>query len=182
MRAFSRLVLTVSLGLSLALPAAAQEEEATGDEAPVEEAAPAAEATQKEGHYGGVVPGQVRATPPGAPKKGKRARRPLVTWIGFQAQGEGARVFVQLSQNLGFDQAVVGDELVVTIRGAVLGTPTHGKFIDTSFFDTKVVRVEAKNRGKTVELRVRFKKGAVARADARVEKAADGQTYLFLDF
>jgi hypothetical protein len=171
--------------------AAAQDDDDGDEDAP--SAAPADKADAKgadvrrEGDYGGVVPGREGKT------NGKHGRRPpkglVVTWIGFQAkEGGAARIFVQLSGEATYDQKVVADKLVVFVAGARLGTRNHGRFIDTSFFDTSVARIEGKNVGARrgqkagVELTVRFKKGGAKNADLKEETSADGHRYLFVDF
>ncbi len=149
----------------------------------------------REGDYGGVVPDRAnssdRKAAPARP--GKRARRAvnrmLVTWVGFQAREAGAaRVFVQLSAPATYEQHLVEDTLVVFVEGVKLGTRNHGRFIDTSFFDTRVARIEARNvrarRGQKagVEIVVHFKKGMAKAADIKEEAGPEGRKFLFLDF
>ena len=109
-----------------------------------------------------------------------------MAWIGFpRLDGGGARVFMQLSQDVPYEQSVVGDALVVALPGVKLGHRNQSRFIDTSFFDTRVARVETRRlKGKRggVEVIVTFKKGASAKADAKIETGADGARYLYLDF
>lgn len=184
-------------------PALAGDED-EGDEpgaAPAEKDAPAAASedappstVHHEGDYGGVSPDQAKNPADGKPagrtaRKGRASNRLLVTWVGFQArEGGAARVFVQLNAEATYDQKLVGDALVVFVAGARLGQRNHGRFIDTSFFETAVTRVEGKNvparRGAKagVELTVHFKKGSARLAEVKEEAAADGHRYLFLDF
>jgi hypothetical protein len=146
-----------------------------------------------EGDYGGVSPDHPANTADGKSTHKAKARRAgrgvLVTWVGFQVRdGGGARVFVQLDTETAYEQRVVEDTLVVFLAGARLGKRNNGRFIDTSFFDTSVQRVEARSlrarRGQKagVELTVHFKKGAAKNAEARAETSTDGHRYLFLDF
>ena len=146
-----------------------------------------------EGDYGGVSPDHPANAADGRAAHKAKARRAgrgvLVTWVGFQVRdGGGARVFVQLDTEAAYEQRVVEDTLVVFLAGARLGKRNNGRFIDTSFFDTPVLRVEAKSlrarRGQKagVELTVHFKKGAAKNAEARAENSTDGHRYLFLDF
>lgn len=149
--------------------------------------------THKEGDYGGVVPGKGDAKPARV-KKGKKQRAPVVSWVGFQPLEAGsARVFVQLTgAGATYDQAIVGDELVVTIPGVTLNERNNARFLDTSHFETRIARIEArkikaKGRGKKrtpggVEVHIKFKQGAPAQADAKVEQGQDGANYIFLDF
>jgi hypothetical protein len=169
-------------------------ESARGERTPAPAPAPAANGVpvvHREGDYGGVSPGEATAkSGKAASARKKRGRvRPLVTWVGFQAREAGAaRVFVQLTTELPFEQRVAGDALVVFVPGARLGTRNHGRFIDTSFFDTRVARVDASNvrarRGRKagVEVTIRFKKGAPGEAQASQETSPDGHRFLYFDF
>jgi hypothetical protein len=179
---------------------AGDEDEGEEPNAPAEKDAPAASddtpaGVHHEGDYGGVSPDHARNPEDGKPA-GRSGRKParassrlLVTWVGFQArEGGAARVFVRLSAEAAYDQKLVGDALVVFVTGARLGQRNHGRFIDTSFFDTAVARIEGKNvparRGAKagVALTVHFKKGAAKLAEVKEESGADGHRYLFLDF
>jgi hypothetical protein len=165
--------------------------DASGD-ADEAEARPAPSNVHHEGDYGGVTPEHAK-NPEGKAHASRKTRaasnRLLVTWVGFQAkEGGAARVFVQLSAEATHEQKLVGDAFVVFVAGARLGQRNHGRFIDTSFFDTSIARVEGKNvpahRGSKagVELTVHFKKGAAKNPDVKEETGADGKRYLFLDF
>jgi hypothetical protein len=148
----------------------------------------------REGDYGGVSPGRAEAAGEARPGKlhkhvARASTTPLVTWIGFQVRdGGAARVFVQLSLDAPYAQNVAGDKLVVFVTGARLGKRNSSRFIDTSFFDTRVARIEARNVGARrgqkpgVELTMHFKKGSAAQAEARLDNGEDGHRYLFLDF
>jgi hypothetical protein len=147
----------------------------------------------KEGDYGGVTPGKAPAAAEAAPKKAKKPRKapkqPTVQWVGFQDMGGGsARVFVQLSKDAEYQQGVAGDTLVVFLPGAALGNRNNGRFIDTTFFDTRIAKIEAKKvkRAKGhpagVQVIIHFKKGGPSQADAKAQTGQDGQHFLYLDF
>jgi hypothetical protein len=172
--------------------AAARAPAADDDASDAADERPAPTNVHREGDYGGVTP--ERAKNPEAKghaaRKGRRAaNRLLVTWVGFEArEGGAARVFLRLSADATYEQKLVGDSVVVFVAGARLGQRNHGRFIDTSFFDTAIARVQGKNvparRGSKagVELTVHFKKGAAKLPDIKSETGADGDRYLFLDF
>ncbi len=191
-------VIAAASALAVA-PAAAQEEvPSTGggyDEPVVLDEQPAEPPAHAEGEYGGVIPGKDKVTvASGKPGKRRRPSKPTVMWIGFQSLGAGsARVFLQLSDSADYKQSVSGDELIVTLTGFRLDRSNDTRPLDTRFFETAVSRVAAKRvaatgRGKKrtaagVEVRIQFKDAKSARSgDARLEKAADGFHYLYLDF
>ena len=148
-------------------------------------------AVGKETEYKGVVPGgEVEVRSP------KRLRANRVTWIGFQPRTDGAaRLFVQLTGEPSYSQALQDGALVVKIEGVRLHTSSVGRRLDTRFFDTALAQVTtrrvhkrrarkdrpAQTRG--VELRIEFKNPADAReAEAALRTEEDGFHYLYLDF
>ncbi|HUH02780.1 MAG TPA: hypothetical protein VML75_12365 [Kofleriaceae bacterium] len=156
----------------------------------------------KEGEYGGVTPGVIYPYDDKDFKKrikrptnsGKRKNR--VTWVGFQPQdGGNARVFIQLTSELEYSQAVLGDRLEVYLPGARLANANARRRLDTTQFETSISEVKAqrvvRSRGKRdqparpagVSVTVRFKDaGAARQGTASVNKEEDGYYYLFLDF
>jgi hypothetical protein len=176
-----------------ARPAPADDAADSGSDADAADERPAPRMNvHREGDYGGVTPEHAK-NPEGhgrAARKGRAASsRLLVTWVGFQAkEGGAARIFVQLSADATYEQKMVGDALVVFVAGARLGQRNDGRFIDTTFFDTVIARVQGKNVSARhgskagVELTVHFKKGAAKLPDIKSETGADGHRYLFLDF
>lgn len=156
----------------------------------------------KEGEYGGVTPGVIypyddkdfknRIKRP--TNSGKRKNR--VTWVGFQPQDDGtSRVFIQLTSELEYTQAVVGDRLEVHLPGARLANANARRRLDTTQFETSISEVKAQRvagrRGKKdqpgrsagVAVTVRFKDaGAARQGTASINKEQDGYYYLFLDF
>jgi len=106
-----------------------------------------------------------------------------LTWVGFEKTESGPRVFVRLSSPPGANvgQTRVGDELVVTLPGYKLDVKNDSRPLDTRYFGTEVVRVEARAVKGGIELHIRFRK---AGPDARVStgQAPDGETLVYLDF
>jgi hypothetical protein len=149
----------------------------------------------KKGVYGGVQPGKPipKVYEKKRPVKNKARRKNRVTWVGFQPNTDGrARVFVQLTSDVGYTQRVDGDTLIVSLDDARFGARNARRFLDTRFFDTAVARVDAdrarikgkRRRARGIEVRIKFKNPADAgQASASMAaNDADGYTYLFLDF
>ncbi len=135
-------------------------------------------ATPVRAEYAGVTPGR----PP--PKKNEGPKSTL-TWVGFQAEGQGhgksPRVFLQLSSPGTFEQKVQGHELVVALPGFHIDTKNNTRPLKTEDFGTDVVRIAAKSTKTGVEVHVRFK-GPARQAKARPADESDGWSYLYLDF
>lgn len=148
---------------------------------------------QREGEYGGVEPGGT-AKPGYEFERQCGNRRDLLTWIGFQErEGGGSRLFVQLCGELAYDQAMVGNKLVVSLPGARFESTNARRALDMRFFDTVLQRAapsRSRGRGKRsrrraagISISISFKDAADAReASASIDKSKDGYTYLFLDF
>ncbi len=140
-----------------------------------------------EGEYGGVKPG----TPPRADKKPKRPpSKGTLSWIGFEAKGGGAEVFLQSVAAFEVNQHVEGSTLVVDLSGLdKLGQNTWRE-VDTRFFQTPLARITAKRvgavRGKhatEVEVRITFKNPKDAQqGQLRAASEADGMYYQYLSF
>lgn len=143
------------------------------------------------GVYSGVQPQVAGSDREGQAGAKKRRRRPgRITWVGFQAQGDGgARVFLQLTSEVPYEQRVEKGRLVVHLDGARLGNRNARRFLDTRFFDTALARIDAdavrRRRGRKagVDLEIRFKSPAdAAEAQASMTTSEiDGYTYLFLE-
>lgn len=168
--------------LGIGLPGAAAAQSA---------AAPDGAAARKAADYKGVVPGgEVDVRSP------KRRPANRVTWVGFQPQSDGsARLFVQLTGEPSYSQALQDGVLVVKVEGVRLHTSSVGRRLDTRFFDTALAQVTTRRvhkrkarkdqpaRTAGVELRVEFKNAGDAReAQAALRTEEDGYHYLYLDF
>jgi hypothetical protein len=141
------------------------------------DAAPAAKATDK-----------AKPAPPvddpGSMGKPKHSGPGWFTWVGFEKGEAGPRVLVRLSSPLdaaGVGQARAGDEVVLTFPGYKLDTKNDGRPLDTRYFKTDVVRVQAKPAKAGIEVHVRFRREA---NDAHLSTAAapDGETLIYADF
>lgn len=170
--------------LSTALPALGQ-----GQGPPRIEDSQPPQTVNKVGEYSGVKPG---ASPYDAPKRKKN----LVSWIGFQLrEGGGSRVFVQLSNEVSYEQRVEDGTLAVKLENGRYRHRNVSRRLDTRYFETVLRQVTSKRVRKRratrkrpaqspgIELRIEFKNAADAQqATATVEKEKDGYHYLYLDF
>jgi hypothetical protein len=147
------------------------------------------------GDYDGVRAGASSITPPGARgKKGKN--RPVAYWVGFEPRdGGSSRVFVQLGTNVGAEQWVEGNSLVVHLPKIRIGNRTVARYLNTRYFDTSIQQIRIKNararRAKAgkpahssgLQLHFDFKNLAdLGKASLDVQTEADGYNYLYLDF
>ena len=145
-------------------------------------AGPAAADTKlphREGDYGGVTPGQ-------KPEKPKKKPAPgTLSWIGFEANNGGAKLFFQSPTVFQVTQRVEGSTLVVSLDLQRLGANTWRQ-VDTRFFDNPLSGVVARNarKGKRgIEVRVSFKNPKDAREGSMSTKnEADGMYYVYLSF
>lgn len=142
-----------------------------------------------EGAYGGVTPGEPnpdRKKPKRPPSKG------TLSWIGFEAKGGNAEIFLQSVAPFEVSQHVDKGALVVDLTGLdKLGQNTWRE-VDARFFDTPIARITAKHVGATrgknahasgLEVRVTFKNVKdIHEAAVRSANEADGMYYQYLSF
>ena len=144
-----------------------------------------------EGEYGGVKPGVLPRADNG--KKPKRMpSKGTLSWIGFEAKGGGAEVFLQSVAAFEVAQHVEGSTLVVDLGGLdKLGQNTW-RDVDTRFFEQPLARITAKRVGAArgthphpteVEVRITFKNPKDAQqGQLRAATEADGMYYQYLSF
>jgi hypothetical protein len=148
----------------------------------------------REGEYGGVVPGQKRE--PSA-RPGKPQRPPpkgTLSWIGFEAKDGGAQVFFQSVASFQVQQHLEGSTLVVHLSLTRLGQNTWRR-LDTRFFDNPLAEIDAAAvgatratkarpaRGAGIDVRIKFKDPKAAREGTlRTATEADGMFYAYLSF
>ncbi len=147
-----------------------------------------AQKAHKEGEYGGVVPGK------STHKAGKRKN--TLSWIGFQPkEGGAAQVFIQLSNEVPYEQTVVEGILVVKLTGARYRSRNARRRLDLRFFESALRLITSKRVSKRrarknrpartagIEIRIQFKNPSDARVPtATMRSEKDGFTYLLLDF
>jgi hypothetical protein len=131
-----------------------------------------------EGEYGGVIPGQKPEKPKKQPAKG------TLSWIGFEANGGGAKVFFQSPGSFEVTQHVEGSTLVVNLMLQRMGANTWRQ-VDTRFFDNPLAGIQAKaaRKKKGLEVRITFKNPKDAHEGTLSTKTeADGMFYAYLTF
>lgn len=142
--------LTLALALPLAMCASVASAQPSGDagEQLLEGPRP---------DYLGVRPG-INNYAPGkrpAPKAGQQ----VITWVGFQAKGDRARVFIQTDSPPIYEVASSDpSRVIIDLPSATLHTPNEARDLDTGFFPTVVRSVRARQLGKglvRVEIRLR---------------------------
>ncbi len=102
--------------------------------------------------YRGVIPGTRDSVShlEKAAKKGKTGANELL-WIGFQARDQSTRVFVQTAREANYSMDTNAEGAVVlTFTDTKLAARNFSRFIDTSFFNRNVTRIESKKKGKDV--------------------------------
>ncbi len=141
------------------------------DTAPKQQGAPAP------GPYKGVVPGgdQLPPHPPRLPVKGPVR----VTWPGFQVRDGVPTVFLQLTGPVEWTVAEAPDKLVYTLRAATIPLANNRRPLRVAEFQTAVKEVEAKRRGRDVELTIRVRQ-KVAHHE-RTEGGAGGFKFLVIE-
>jgi len=163
--------------------------------APFAPASALAQASHREGVYGGVAPGGAAGEPDDRRSAAtRRALRGTLSWLGFAAPDRGAQVFFQSAAPFEVQQRLEGDTLVVHLDLTRMATNT-GRPIDTRFFENPLARITARkvraaraSKGRAghpagIEVRIAFKNASDAReGQLRAETGPDGLHYVFLAF
>lgn len=129
--------------------------------------------------YRGVIPGtrdEVSHLTKAAQKASDRNNRNAVTWVGFQANESATRVFFQTGRESNYDLGESDGALTVTFNDTRLSASNFRRFIDTSFFNRNVTRIEVKQANRTT---------VVATISLRNFEQPDvdrNGNYLYLDF
>ncbi|MFU8807329.1 MAG: AMIN domain-containing protein, partial [Bradymonadaceae bacterium] len=130
--------------------------------------------------YRGIIPGQRDLLPhlEQAKAQGQSSSRPnQLTWIGFLPEENRTRVFFQGARapQHEMQRSNDGQSLTITFRNARLPKSNFSRFIDTSFFERSVTRIETKAQRGDVIVTISLKSGA----QPTVNREGD---YLFFDF
>lgn len=136
----------------------------------------------REGDYGGVIPGQKPEKPKKAPSRG------TLSWIGFEANGGGAKVFFQSPGAFEITQTVEGSTLVVHLALQRMGANTWRQ-VDTRYFENPLSGIVARQVRKSskgpagIQVKINFKNPKDARqASVSTKTEADGMFYTYLSF
>ncbi|MEZ4460371.1 MAG: hypothetical protein R3E66_11725 [bacterium] len=108
--------------------------------------------------YRGVIPGTRDSVKhlEKAAIKGQSGANELL-WIGFQPRDQSTRVFVQTAREANYDMTTEGNAVVLTFANTKLSARNFSRFIDTSFFNRNVTRIESKKKGKDVVVTISLK-------------------------
>ena len=137
-------------------------------------------ATNTEGDYGGVQPGQVKK-PEG--KKAKKPKKGTLSWVGFESKDGSSDVFLQSPAAFEVSQRIDGGTLIVTLSGVTRLGQNVWRPIDTRFFETPLSRITVRKKGRGIEVRIAFKDAkAATQASVRSATEADGMYYAYLSF
>ncbi len=127
--------------------------------------------------YQGVTPG----TPNPPPRiRGRRGRRPVVTWPGFQISPQGTRIFVQTSQPVAVQGTAGPSRLVYRLPGFVISTRNNRNPLVTAHFNTPVTSAYLRRVGRDVELVIVLR----AQVEPMVSNAPgeNGLQFVFFEF
>jgi len=129
----------------------------------------------RSGPYLGVQPG-LKDVAPGKENIKARGALRVLTWVGFQMQGSGGRVFIQTSEPAVYS-IVASDptEVVLEFPETRVQSPNDARALDTSYFPTAIVSIEARAAKGLARVVVRLRE--VVGYDLRQEG-----NYLYLDF
>ncbi|MFU8807353.1 MAG: AMIN domain-containing protein [Bradymonadaceae bacterium] len=130
--------------------------------------------------YRGIIPGQRDLLPhlEQAQNQGQVESRPnQLTWIGFLPEERRTRVFFQGARAPQYEmqRSSDGKSLTITFRNARLPKKNFSRFIDTSFFERTVTRIETKAQRGDVIVTVSLRDGAQPTVNRE-------GAYIFFDF
>lgn len=168
----------VVLALAMAAPAAAQDSQRRTQ---VVQPRPL-------GVYNGVEPGE--AQPPPAyrrvVRRQTRARRRglILTWPGFAPLGDGSsRFFIQTTQPQPAELLVEQGRVVVLFRNTTIHLRNSGRWLETRYFNTPVLRARLERRRRDMALVLVLRPNTVATPRITTEAAQGGNFhYTYIDF
>ena len=131
--------------------------------------------------YKGVVPGK-RDEVDHLKEAQKSGSSPsstnTLTWLGFQPNDDKTRIFIQTARSADYSVSRVdgGEKIVVTLSNTEVAAENFRRFVDTSYFDRAVQRIEAKTTGReTVEVHITLNQAKSPSVEA-------DKSYLYVDF
>ncbi len=176
-----RTSILLSLTLGIAAPAAAQDTPTVTRAHPVVQPRPV-------GVYNGVEPGEAQP-PPAFHRVVRRQRRhhgrgEILTWPGFAPLGDGSsRFFIQTMHPVAPEVHVEDGRVVVLFRNTTIHLRNSGRWLETRFFNTPVLRarLERRRRDMALVLVMRAQTSATPRVSS--EAAPGGNFhYTYIDF
>lgn len=91
--------------------------------------------------YRGIIPG-TRDEVLHLTKAREQSGSNQIVWVGFQPRDNSTRVFFQTTQNADYSVGEDNGMITVTFSGTKLAAGNFARFIDTSFFNRNVTRIE----------------------------------------
>ncbi len=110
-----------------------------------------------------------------ARRSAERRSRNEVTWIGFQAEDERTRVFLQTAQTPRYRTEFGENTVVIVLENTGISIRNFERFIDTQYFGRNVQRIETERDGRDVRVTL-----TLLNAE-RPSIQASGD-YLYMDF
>lgn len=102
-----------------------------------------------------------------------------VTWPGFQVRAGTPVVFLQLTGTVDWSVTEAPDKLVYTLRGASVPLANNRRVLPVGDFGTAVKAIEARQKGRTVDVTVRLRDKVQHRE--RIEDGAGGFKFLVIE-
>ena len=137
--------------------------------------------SKPEALYQGIIPGtrDIVEHLKDAVRDNEQKQGPnLLTWIGFQADDNRSRVFIQTARQPSYqvERRKDGRRVVVLLQDTEITTENFRREIDASYFDRNVRYLEAKSvDDTTVEVRIDLRHG-------ESPEVSTDNGYLYLDF
>jgi hypothetical protein len=137
--------------------------------------------SKPEALYQGIIPGTrdiVEHLKDAIRENDQKQGPNLLTWIGFQADDNRSRVFIQTARQPSYqvERRKDGRRVVVILQDTEITTENFRREIDASYFDRNVRYLEAKSvDDTTVEVRIDLRNG-------ESPKISTDEGYLYLDF
>ena len=134
--------------------------------------------TNQQQGYQGVVPGS--PNPPPRARVSRRDTRTVVTWPGFQAEGQGSRIFIQTSRPVSVQESRGPSRIIYRLPNAVISTRNNRNPLVTAHFNTPVTQAYLRRAGRDVELVILLR----AEVQPNVSNAPgdNGLQFVFIDF
>ncbi|MFK7987040.1 MAG: hypothetical protein AB8I08_13530 [Sandaracinaceae bacterium] len=146
--------------------------------------------TRSVGHYAGVEAGSPQPPPAyrRVQRRRQRARRRgvILTWPGFAPLGNGgSRFFIQTADPVTPEMVVEQGRVVILFRNTTIHLRNSGRWLETRFFNTPVLRARLERRRRDMALVLHLRQAAQNTVTPRVhvEAAPNGSFhYVYIDF
>lgn len=135
--------------------------------------------TNQQQGYQGVIPGS--ANPPPRTRVSRRDNRAVITWPGFQTQGQGSRIFIQSSRPISVQESRGPSRIIYRLPNSVISTRNNRNPLVTSQFNTPVSQAFLRRAGRNdVELVIIMR--AEVQPSVSNAPGENGLQFVFIDF